>query len=152
MPGRRAPYADQVMLLDDRGHISEADNADQLVPKSHGSGPSHVKDADHESAATERTQQRSQTALAGQAMVADMKYQAQTARRLGDSALYGFYAGAVGWSSLALFVASMGIFAFCSSFPSMSSASSDNHRDRLTNMSRHLVEMVGRGEPGGARR
>ena len=42
-----------------------------------------------------------------------------TRRQTGDSTVYGFYLNAAGWKSCAIFVASMVVFAFCDSFPSM---------------------------------
>jgi len=47
-----------------------------------------------------------------------MEVQADSTRQLGDPKMYTFYARAAGRITLATFLVSMMIFAFCESFPS----------------------------------
>lgn len=47
-----------------------------------------------------------------------METEVDTTRRLGNVAMYGFYAKAAGWDTLFTFGVAMAVFAFCSSFPS----------------------------------
>ena len=46
--------------------------------------------------------------------------EADSARQMGDSAVYKFYAQSAGWFTMTTFVISICIFAFCDSFPSKS--------------------------------
>ncbi len=69
---------------------------------------------------TEKRDQVLEGLAASETIVANLQFQADSARRLGNSASYRFYADAVGWPSLIAFVVAMFMYAFCSAFPSKS--------------------------------
>jgi ATP-binding cassette, subfamily C (CFTR/MRP), member 1 len=119
---RRVPFADHVVLMDEGGRISysgtpqdvDPDKVKELEGRVSWTLTGHSRPRDE----PEMESGRRRLGVPGELMVADMKFQADAARRLGDSRLYGFYANAVGWLPLAIFVVSMAVFAFCSTFPS----------------------------------
>ncbi|KAF6795321.1 ABC multidrug transporter [Colletotrichum sojae] len=123
---RRAPYADQVVLLNERGQISEVGTPAELSSKIEAKlavfkRTSGMKFASSSADITvaQRNGDESAQPASGEAAVVDMEYQAQAARRLGDSAVYGFYARSAGVWPLTCFVACMVVFAFCGSFPNI---------------------------------
>ncbi|KZL81674.1 abc transporter [Colletotrichum incanum] len=117
---RRVPYADQIMLLSEKGQISEVGTPAELSSKLE-TRQAEMKGTGHHGSESgaQSTQRSGERAPPSEAVVVDMEYQAQTARRLGDSAVYGFYARSAGWLPLVSFVLSMVVFAFCSSFPNI---------------------------------
>lgn len=52
--------------------------------------------------------------------IAMMETQVDSTRRLGDTAMYGFYARSAGWDTLVTLFAALAAFAFFTSFPSES--------------------------------
>ncbi|KAK2038982.1 ABC transporter [Colletotrichum somersetense] len=117
---RRLPYADQVVLLSSKGQISEVGTPADLSSKI------EVQQAGMKGIAHPVSDTRTQVAQSGRETVppnetalVDIEYQAKVTRRLGDSAVYLFYAKSAGWWPIVVFVLSMAVFAFCSSFPNI---------------------------------
>jgi ATP-binding cassette, subfamily C (CFTR/MRP), member 1 len=108
-------YADQILILTDKGKVREYGTPDQLK---------HILGLEE----TElRWSSEFKTGPAGETPRADaqpieavfttMEDKADAARRLGDPATYKFYAKAAGWFTLTTFAISMAVFAFSQSFP-----------------------------------
>ncbi|KAK1579629.1 ABC transporter [Colletotrichum navitas] len=117
---RRLPYADQVVLLSAKGQISEvgtpADLSSKIEVQQAGmKGIAHPVSGTR----TQVAQPGGETAPPAETALVDIEYQAKVTRRLGDSAVYLFYAKSAGWWPIVVFVLSMAVFAFCSSFPNI---------------------------------
>ncbi|CAM1501184.1 Fc.00g103460.m01.CDS01 [Cosmosporella sp. VM-42] len=110
---RHASYADQVVLLNDKGQIRHQGGPEGL---NQVLGLSETETRWNRRDKAEATQSPfdSQRAVA---VVANMEVQADASRRVGDSTMYSFYARAAGWFTIISFFFSMAVFAFCHSFP-----------------------------------
>ncbi|KAF4311832.1 Metal resistance protein YCF1-like protein 2 [Botryosphaeria dothidea] len=111
---RRAPYADYIVLLNDKGQIVEAGTSAEL---------SHVFGFSEKQQATERKVETARAPDAGAGtldqVLASTEENLKSARQMGDSAVYKFYMKSAGNLTLIIFFIAMAVFAFCDSFPSI---------------------------------
>ena len=116
--GRRARYADKVIVLDSKGQIEETGTSDDLKVILSNEGlrkPEKLEksETDNNAAQSEPTAlQLSKIETEGKDAPTDIT------RQVGNRAVYKFYANAVGWASLIIFVLALCGYAFFSSFPS----------------------------------
>ncbi|RYP83764.1 hypothetical protein DL769_001296 [Monosporascus sp. CRB-8-3] len=117
---RRGPYADYVVFLNDKGQISEKGTVEELSEKVNRPqteavvGPRPLLAPKEETLETQRVDTQP---VVPAVAIEDLPEDAT--RWLGDSAIYKFYANAVGWFSLTTFCIAMTVFAFCSTFPNI---------------------------------
>lgn len=111
--GRVVTYADEILILNDKGRIEDKGSPSDLGSKSRR----------FESLAEEIWQHKKGTSDAQNvqedridATLTAKQLEADSMRRLGDPQMYKFYAEAAGWLPLAIFIISMFLLAFCGAF------------------------------------
>ncbi|UNI16453.1 hypothetical protein JDV02_002885 [Purpureocillium takamizusanense] len=136
---RRVPFADKIVLLNQHGQVehtgvpadlkqvAELGWADRDVDAQHskpGNDKSGRKQGEQSESAPE-TLRRSHTnhgpdsSAAVQEVLQAVESQADTARQMGDSAVYKFYVKSAGWLTMTIFLIAICVYAFCDSFPSV---------------------------------
>lgn len=111
----RLSHADQIVSLSEKGHLMYTGTPDEL----RGSlGFSDVELAWEANAAPKQKSEEEERPAAARDILVTPELEEDKTRRLGDSAMYSFYAVAAGRTTLLILAVSMGIYAFCSAFPS----------------------------------
>ena len=126
-------YADQVVLLDERGRVTYSGvpdslrldtrvswtlNSSQDLRHYRNFAPLSIDSPQDEAASGYMTDTET---LNTEKNVLEVDLSRQT----GDTKVYEFYAKSAGWTNFAIFALSMVVFAFCDSFPSRSFCSPD---------------------------
>lgn len=119
----RLPYADLILALDEKGSVAHVGTPKKLrdilkLGDAELGWEAHAEDLD--TAEVEAAEDIVEYA------VEDTKEDPD--RRLGDSAMYMFYARAAGRHMLVTLAISMAVYAFCQAFPSMYSSAPDRIR------------------------
>ena len=110
----RAPFADQVTVLDAQGRVKDNGTSGEAI-SALGFAKNEEKRTSHQKNDGVREQEEGVTKL--ETMLATKRIEADSTRRLGDWSMYNFYAQATGWSTLTRFSIAMVVFAFCGAFP-----------------------------------
>ncbi|KYK57377.1 ABC transporter [Drechmeria coniospora] len=131
---RRVPFADKIVVLNEHGQLrfaglpaelKQATDLDWAVGEIYSRGAPDSKPGAKRSKGNADAKEDGRrpavtnTASALQEAVDMVEIQANSARQVGDSAVYGFYAKSAGWFTMTSFIISICIFAFCDSFPSV---------------------------------
>ncbi|GJN68101.1 hypothetical protein PLICBS_002144 [Purpureocillium lilacinum] len=136
---RRVPFADKIVLLNQHGQVQHtgtpgdlkqvaelgwADRDLDAQQEKPGKDELNHEHGEYSESAPEKLR-RSQTNhgadnnAAVQEVLQAVESQADTARQMGDSAVYKFYVKSAGWLTITIFVIAICVYAFCDSFPSV---------------------------------
>ncbi|KAK2593028.1 hypothetical protein QQS21_009282 [Conoideocrella luteorostrata] len=116
---RRAAYADRILLLDENGTVKRVGTPEEVEATLGGLGPAENADQAGRNPDEKTTLVANEAARQADTVVKMMETEVDSTRRLGNVAMYGFYARAAGWDTLVIFAIAMAVFAFCGSFPSI---------------------------------
>jgi ATP-binding cassette subfamily C (CFTR/MRP) protein 1 len=111
---RVLPYADQALILNERGEIQVIGPPDKIenLESLHEIMESPIKQ--HQTATFPRHDVSTESiGTVSKLLITDT----DSSRRLGDWRVYGFYAKASGRITLAIFFIALALYAFCSAFP-----------------------------------
>ncbi|OHE98019.1 ABC transporter [Colletotrichum orchidophilum] len=111
---RRVSFADDVVLLNDEGRMTDNEAAMKVDQVQHSPKENNSTSEPETTALLPMTPSRDRPPATVLGLLED---QADSARQLGDWGMYSFYARAAGWFSLSAFTSAMIAFAFCDSFP-----------------------------------
>ncbi|EHK50430.1 multidrug resistance-like protein [Trichoderma atroviride IMI 206040] len=123
---RRVPYADQIILLNERGQLQYAGSVDDLQKNPDfkrllGDSTTKAIKRSKEGITKNKRKPEPLANSAPNAVAAELTGTLQTdaARQMGDSAVYKFYLESAGWPTIIAFTIGIIVFAFCDSFPSV---------------------------------
>lgn len=109
-------YADQVVVLNEKGQIEASGPPETLVEFL---GHPQVGASGNAKSETESWQQEAEATIeSAEARIQLLSSQPDTTRRLGDWKVYRLYLKAAGVVSMAIFLVAMAVFGFCGAFPS----------------------------------
>ena len=123
--GKRIPYADHVVVLDDKGFVQEQGSFDELNAQSGYVSGLNLKTADWnygvEKASPEDAKLSSKEVLELKSTVqATVPVdEAAASRQSGDLTIYLYYIGSVGWTATIIFMVAISIYAFGYTFPTV---------------------------------
>ncbi|KAK1241278.1 hypothetical protein MKX08_001252 [Trichoderma sp. CBMAI-0020] len=123
---RRVPYADQIIILNEKGQLQYAGSVDGLKENPDfkwllGDSAAKASKRSNEGIAKNGHKPEPSANQAPDAVAAELTGALQTdaARQMGDSAVYKFYLESAGWPTIIAFTIGIIVFAFCDSFPSV---------------------------------
>lgn len=127
---KRLPYADHIIALDSNGTIAEQGDFEKL---NHTGGyvasfslpPAEWDYKQDEQEIADRAAAKPYVYKAYDPDSALEEAAADASRQTGDVSIYLYYVRSVGWFPTIVFVVSMTVFVFCTSFPSSSHNPSD---------------------------
>jgi hypothetical protein len=143
------PHADEIILLNEKGQVRDTGLPKELNQLPDLSRLEAKRNLEHNAETFQAPELRAQPI---ETIIATTKLQADSTRRLGDPALYKFYARAAGWLTLTTFCVAMAIFAFCGSFGSKVSFIRTFSSLTWCSLCRYLAQMVGGGKCSEAKR
>lgn len=124
-PAKRLPYADHIIALDAEGRICEQGNFDDLNSTGGYVSSFTLPPADWlykpdlnvapSKGAISKIARKTQDVPEN-----EQEFEAAANRRTGDTSIYLYYVGSVGWPITIVFVVCISAFIFCISFPSKS--------------------------------
>ncbi|KND92186.1 Multidrug resistance-associated protein 1 [Tolypocladium ophioglossoides CBS 100239] len=112
----RLSYADQIVSLSEKGHLMYTGTPDELRGIM---GFADVELTWEANAAPKKLSEEKERPAAARAILDAPKLEEDKTRRLGDSSMYSFYAVAAGRTTLLILAVAMGLYAFCSAFPTV---------------------------------
>lgn len=142
---RRAPYVDYIVVLDDAGKMVEQGTFEEVNSR-HGYISGLALDQanwgrdDKVNAVLDAVSSPESVEV----LLPKHETPADSARQMGDSAVYKYYIKSAGGVAIVIFIISMAVFAFCDSFPSKSTSSSLRSHAKKE-LYRSMAQMVGRG-------
>ncbi|KND86897.1 Canalicular multispecific organic anion transporter 2 [Tolypocladium ophioglossoides CBS 100239] len=135
---RRVPYADKVVVLNENGQLryagspadlKQATDLDWAIGKTQTKNSragakdtrqsQEASDGDGDELRETHTNPGAESEAVVQGVMQSAEVEADSARQMGDSAVYKFYAQSAGWFTMTTFIISICIFAFCDTFPSV---------------------------------
>ena len=120
---KRIPYADHIVVLDERGKISEQGSFKELTASGGYVSSLDLLPADWKYKSNETAFDRLIAPNARNTYIAPKKEESDEAieleanKRTGDISIYAYYAGSVGWFAVVTFIVAISGYVFCYTFP-----------------------------------
>ena len=115
---KRLPYSDHIIVIDEKGHISEQGSFDKLASTGGYVSSFHLGLPDWKFTPDERSYHVPSVDDKEKVIQTDDDLEAEANRATGDFTIYKYYFDSVGWVGIIIFLVSISGFVFCISFPS----------------------------------